>query len=684
MAQRSYTSKTVIPKGITADTPVQELSLIGPAYGERLERLSIFTVKDLLYHFPFRYQDTRDISTISALKDKGEGTIRAEVITIQTTRTRTGKWLTQAQLTDQTGSIKATWFNQPYLTKSIQKGYTYLFSGKINTKWGISLMSPQFEKDPLSIDLFTQTDDVTHESRETTHLGKLAPVYPETYGVSSKWLRARIKQLKPHIPEIIKETISPDMLVQEELMTLPEAITSMHFGTDEKEIQKAQYRLGIDELTDIRIQALKLAQKRKRQKSISLPLLPNGFVSILLSQLPYELTYSQKQALGDIQQDLENNHPMYRLLNGDVGSGKTIVALLAALQSADNKHSTIVMAPTTILAQQHYKTMMELIEKSGIPIKMQLVTSSTSIQPVSDTNIIVGTHALLYSETLPQNIGLVIIDEQHRFGVKQRKKLTEMVSQIPGYSPHYLTMTATPIPRTLTMALYGSQNVSVLTELPPGRIPVKTFFVPQKKRKDAQEWIQKMLSRGEKVFYVCPLVEESEKTEAKSVVEEQKRLKREVFPDYSIGIIHGQMNDKEKKTALQAFREGIIQVLVATSVIEVGIDIPDATIMIIEDAERYGLAQLHQLRGRVGRGSKQAYCFLFSTSQTEDVVDRLHYFSKHTSGFEVAEYDLKRRGPGEVFGTKQSGLLSIRFADITDPKQIAAADRIARNILKIS
>lgn len=664
--------------GIAPETPVGNLPLVGPQYERRLEKLGIFTVKDLLYHFPFRYQDTRNIICITELKSKGEGTISASPSSISNIRTRTGKWLTRAVVEDASDKIAVVWFNQPYLTKTIHTGHTYLFWGKTNAKWGsTTLTSPEFELSPQDTDLFQQGG-----IRTTTHLGKLSAIYPETYGISSKWLRARIKPLEPLIPKIIREIIPQDVLRAEKLMDLPSAVRILHFLEDEDAIEKARYRLGIDELIKIRTEAQKQLAARKTKTSISFNSATSVSVKTLRSSLPYSLTIAQEHSLQEILADLAKTTPMYRLLNGDVGSGKTILALLASMCIYDQGYSTVIMAPTTILAQQHYQTITNLLDQSLPKIEVNLVTSTTKKDLPHHAHIIIGTHAILFKKNIPDNVGLIVIDEQHRFGVVQRKQLEKLAEGSSSLSPHYLTMTATPIPRTLTMAIYGTQSVSVLDELPPGRIPVKTHLVPNRKRKDAYRWIDKMVEQGERVFFICPLVEESEKLEAKSAKTEQERLQKEVFPKRTIGLIHGQMKEREKNTALDEFKSGSTEILVATPVVEVGIDIPEATIMIIENAERYGLAQLHQLRGRVGRGSKQSFCFLFAQANSDDAHSRLEYFSAHASGFDVAQYDLKRRGPGEVYGTRQSGLLDIRFADISDPRQFKQAERIASALQK--
>lgn len=680
---------------------VSKLPFVGPKYEERLANLGIFTLKDLLHHFPTRYRDTREIDSISDILQKGEGTVLVTVESIKNARTRSRKWITTAKLTDPSGSIKATWFNQPYLAKSIRAGDTYLMHGKISTKWGISLSSPQYERSGDSI----LGDD-------TTHLGKLTPIYPETYGVSSKWLRARIKPLRRFIPELIEDFIPGNILKKEELISLTEAIEKIHFPTDVEDIKLAQTRLGINELIDIQIKAQKLLWQRKTLTAPQIHIdKDKSQVNKLIDSLEFKLTKCQEKSIDEIFEDLSRNTPMHRLLNGDVGSGKTIVALVAAIAAYDNGYSTVIMAPTTILAQQHYKTINNFLVHSKLNIPVKLITSSRKDKIHEDPQIIIGTHALIYKQKLPCNTAFIVIDEQHRFGVKQRRELEKITGpanskihkqdlhdqesflqlNIPEItnvgtqktSPHYLTMTATPIPRTLTMVLYGHTNVSVLDEMPAGRKPIQTHLVPGKKRKDAYAWIKNKIVDGEQAFFIYPLVNESEKIEAKAAKEEYTRLQKDIFAEYKVGLVHGQLKEDEKNEVLQKFKDNEYDILIATPVVEVGIDIPNATIMIIENAERFGLAQLHQFRGRIGRGDKQSYCFLFTQSTSEDALGRLDFFSKNTSGFKVAEYDLQRRGPGEVYGLRQSGILKLRFADLSSVNKIKKARRIAESITKL-
>lgn len=657
------------------DDPVTAIPLVGPQYREKLERLGISTVTDLVFHTPFRYDDTRNINSIAELIQNREGTIQGTIDTIRNIRSRGGRWLTRATVSDASGSINILWFNQPYLTKALHSGTLCLFNGKLGEKGGApTLLNPQYEG--ISI-----TGSVEREKPfDPTHLAKLTPVYPETFGVSSKWLRARIKTLKPHISEIVTEYIPQKIRTEEDVIDLPSALSLIHFPSDPEDITKARSRLGLDELVEIRLQAYDMTKARNEKTAPTVDqTICETVTKEIAAQLPFSLTSAQKTALAEILADISTDIPMYRLLNGDVGSGKTVVAVLAAVALHASGCTTIIMAPTTILAQQHYESITNLLHILDLPIPVALCTSKRKLAPSNTPSIIIGTHALLYQKPadLPHNIGLVIVDEQHRFGVNQRSLLRDFASGT-ATAPHYLTMTATPIPRTLTIALFGSTHVSILDEMPPGRIPVKTMVVPAKKRQDAYGWVKEKIQDGDQIFVICPLVEDSEVVEAKAATEEYTRLHTDIFPDLRIGLIHGQLSEEDKSDVLTQFRAHKLDILVATPVIEVGIDIPNATIMLIENAERFGLAQLHQFRGRIGRGDKSSYCLLFQGNPSKEARERLSFFASHSNGFEVAQYDLSRRGPGEVYGLRQSGLLNLRFADITDARQLKKAERIAK------
>ncbi|MBN1618210.1 ATP-dependent DNA helicase RecG [Candidatus Dojkabacteria bacterium] len=668
MKSRKETSK--LTKTYLPDDPISKLAFVGPASIKKLEILNIHTIKDLLYHFPFRFEDTRDISNIEDLKKKELGTIIAHLVQIKNFRSRSGKWLTKANFSDNSGNIGAIWFNQPYLTKSLRVGQSYILNGKVDRKWGPATISnPQIE-----VYLVDQ--------KENSNIGKLSPIYPTTYGISQKWLRARIHGLKENIDQIIDDYLPTDIIKDQKMLTLSQAIEKIHFPSDTNDIKKAKYRLGMDELIDIQVKVQKQLNKEKKYESFKIKnksstTLENEFIR----SLQFELTDCQKKAILEISKDLSSNSPMNRLLNGDVGSGKTIVSLAPAIETFACGYSTIIMAPTTVLATQHHKNIKRLLDNYSLKVPVRLLTSSHKEELTNQPQIIIGTHAILFEKELPENIAYLIIDEQHRFGVDQRNLLIKKIREKnKGKSPHYLTMTATPIPRTLTMSLFGYKDISVLDELPKGRKPIKSYLVPENKRQSSYQWIKEKLKLKEQLFIICALVEESEKVEAKSAKEEYLRIKS-IFKNFKVALVHGQLKDQEKNNILDDFKAQKYDVLVATPVVEVGIDIPNATMMIIENAERFGLAQLHQFRGRIGRNQKEAHCFLFTDSDNDETTDRVKYFADHPSGFDVSEYDLKKRGPGEVYGNKQSGIINLRFAQITNMNYVKKAEKIAKTLI---
>lgn len=620
--------------------PVDTMPLIGPRQKKYLEQLDIETIQDLLYHIPYKYKDTSNIIPIKQLKEEGEGTILAEVLSIKNIWTRSRKVLTKATVSDNSGQINLVWFNQSFLTKNVHVGETFLFEGKLSKK-SSDFSNPAYEK-------FT-----THQ----THLGKITPFYPETAGITSKWLRARINWLKPQIGKIVEDKLTKEILEKYNIVNLKEAIEKIHFAKDFEEIETARKRLAFDEMLNISIQIEEKKNRRMKRKAFKITRREEE-IKKFVSKLPFELTKDQKIATDEILKDMENEKPMNRLLNGDVGSGKTIVAGICAYNAFLSEYSTVIMVPTTILAKQHYKTFTQLFKN----IDIQLRISKKKIEYSKKPQIIIGTHALLFNTDMPENTGLVVVDEQHRFGVNQRAKIS-------GKKTHYLTMTATPIPRTLTSIIYGDMDISLIIEKPKDRIPVETKFMTPEKRQECYEAIARKIKNSdfkEQAFIIFPLIEESEKIDAKAATVEYETISKTWFKDIKTNLLHGKIKEEDKNDILKKFKEKKTNVLFATSVIEVGIDFPDATMMIIESAERFGLAQLHQFRGRIGRGDKKSYCFVIANSLTESSKRRLRYFSKNNSGFDVAEYDLKSRGPGEVYGLRQTGIPILKVADITD------------------
>lgn len=634
----------------------------------KLRAMGIYTVRDLLLHFPRSYRDEQDFTQINEMRTDEVNVIQGKVKAIFNRPTRTGKVMTRAVVEDSSGEIPVLWFNQGHLKQMFFKGSDIILTGKLKYERGRSMMmSPKYEKPKSTL----------------LHTGRIVPVYPESEHITSKWLREKIFPLLKYANEF--EDYMPEWILREEaLMSLPEAIYHVHFAKDEEHLSKARQRLAFDELFFIQFRALR--RKILLQEEAEGLWSSKDFdfdLRDFLAALPFELTGAQQRVLSEIQSDLGRSFPMMRLVQGDVGAGKTVVAAAALYLMMKNGQQGALMAPTEILARQHYKGLVKLL--TSFNFNVQLLTGSTSakeresilMQLATGTcDLVVGTHALIQKDVAFSNLGLAVVDEQHRFGVKQREQLKRQ-----GY-PHMLTLTATPIPRTLALTVYGDQDLSILDEMPPGRKEIVTRIVPEQKRKDANFWISDQIAKGRQVFVICPLVEESETLELKSAVQEYERLSEEVFPEHRLALLHGRMKADEKDAIMKSFGAGEIDILVSTSVVEVGIDVPNATIMLIEAAERFGLAQLHQFRGRVGRGEHQSYCFLFTGSDSSDALLRLKSMVKYNSGFDLAEIDLQLRGPGEVFGVKQSGLPDLKMANLNDLKFLERVRGLAERLVR--
>jgi ATP-dependent DNA helicase RecG len=647
-------------------TPVEKLFMVGPTYARRLNRMGIKTAEDLLYHFPFRYDDYSLVSVIKKVQPNKSVTVQGEVIEMKNVYTKNRKKIQKAIVADQTGQIQAIWFNQPFLSRTIKKGSRISLSGK--TGWfdrKISLVSPEYE---LLKEIAGETKSI--------HTGRLVPVYHETRGVSSKWLRSRIAPLIDKVVDTTTDFLPPELTEKHQLMAWGEAIRQVHFPNSHQNSRTARKRLAFEEMLLIHL-ATFWRQADWQQKKLAYPLKIDGEKILeFMEKLPFELTKAQKRSLKEILVDLKGKKPMNRLLEGDVGSGKTVVAAAAIYAAYLSGVQSALMAPTEILAHQHFQTLDQLLVPLGIKIK--LLTGS-SRKKATDFDLVVGTHALIHKRVEFKKLGLAIIDEQHRFGVEQRSKLIKR-----GRAPHILTMTATPIPRTIALTLYGDLDLSVIDEMPPGRQATKTWVVPPQKRAAAYAWIKKQVKNtANQAFIICPLIEESEHeslTSAKAASAEFKRLKKEVFPDLKLGLLHGRLRSREKNQILDRFKAGKIDILVATPVVEVGIDVPTATIMMIETAERFGLAQLHQLRGRVGRGEAQSYCLLFPELRGRKIYQRLKALERTNIGMELAEIDLKLRGPGEVYGTAQHGHFELKIASFSDLPLIEKTKRAATKL----
>jgi len=637
-------------------SPVATIPKIGPKYKTLLEtKLDISTVQDLLYHFPFRYDDYSAIKNIKELMPEETATVKGLIGQVQNIFTRNGRRLTRAKLVDYTGNINIIWFNQHYIKNLISPSKTYAVSGRVG----------EFDKKLCFIN-----PEIEEEREYSLNTGRLVPIYPEAAGVSSKWLRSRINDVlameKAERLEI-KEFLPNKLLEEHDLGKIHTALHQIHFPDGATQAQIARKRFEFEELF------LELLNVEKRKQDWSTSLRGHVFepftnlVAGFMTKLPFTLTDSQETAFAQIVADLQNPHPMNRLLEGDVGTGKTVVALLAAYLANLNGLKTLYMAPTEILAQQHFATFKDLLSQTDVNV--ELATGTT--KPKADWTILIGTHAILFNKETYKDIGLVVIDEQHRFGVEQRGKILDMSTA--GKIPHLLSMTATPIPRTLALTLYGDLAISTLKTHPKSERKVATKVVSDKNRDTAYEWIKK---RSEPTFIVCPFIETSDSADlanVKAAQDEFNKLSHGVFKGVEMGLLHGRMKPKEKQDIVEQFRTGKIKVLVSTPVIEVGIDIPDATIIVIESAERYGLASLHQLRGRVGRGNKEGFCFVMMSSYSKTAFTRLKYLESVNNGLELAEIDFKLRGQGDIFGTMQHGDKRLRIANLSNLEMLEDA-----------
>ena len=630
---------------------VQYLKGVGPKRSEIFERLRIHTIYDMLYYFPRDYNDRTKIQKISEARIGAEITIQGKILGINPRISRNRKYILEVFVGDETGTVAATWFNQPFLTNKFHIGDNIFLHGKVGTFKYLQLLSPEYE--------IIQDEDVN------TNEGSIVPIYPLTEHISQAHFRKIMKEAVHQFADYVEEILPKEIIKKNHLTPINNAIKDVHFPKTFEYLKNAKSRLVYDELFILEMAMALRRRNIKDEIGISFKTGPN-VDSHIRNLIPFTLTNAQERVIGEIKEDMRNYTPMNRLLQGDVGSGKTVVAIYAILVAIANGYQAAFMAPTEILAEQHFQTLQKYLHHSHVRIRlltgdMQSKQKKDNLQQISAglVDLVIGTHALIEEAVQFKKLGLVVIDEQHKFGVVQRLKLKEK-----GLYPDVLIMTATPIPRTLSLTLFGDLDISILDEMPPGRSPIKTFLVPEGKEKDAYNFIQKEIVKGRQVFIVYPLVEESEVLDLKSAVTEAKRLQSEIFPTFRIGLLHGQMKQAEKDKVMMDFKEKKYDILVSTVIIEVGIDVPNATVMVVEHAERFGLAQLHQLRGRIGRGIEQSYCLLFGSPRTYESRERLKIMTKTCDGFKIAEMDFRLRGPGEFFGTRQHGLPELRISDL--------------------
>jgi ATP-dependent DNA helicase RecG len=671
----------------TLDAPITVVKGISTTLASRFGNLGVKTVRDLLYFFPHRHLDYSKLKTISQLVEGEEQTIVANVWQAQETRPG-GRRSAEAIVGDETGNIRAVWFNQPYLAKTLSTNARIILSGKVSLFKGRHVfMSPEWE---------------LAEGQDFVHTARLVPVYSLTRGLHPRQVRRLMKgfvdqwagQLTDFLPEELRRRLN--------LLELPEAISQAHYPESDEAKDRARVRLAFDELFLLQLGVM----NKKRSWQEGKPGTPFDINETLLlkfiTSLPFTLTSAQNKVLKEILEDLAKSVPMSRLLQGEVGSGKTVVATAALLMAAANGLQGAFMAPTEILAEQHFATLSQLFAKLGKeegegycrsykgilenPLNVALLigdikqAGKKQIQKqvqAGEIDIVIGTHALVQKGLEFSKLGLAVVDEQHRFGVEQRSALREK-----GFNPHMLVMTATPIPRTLALTLYGDLDLSVISELPPGRQTVKTKWLKPEQRESAYAFVRKQVGEGRQTFILCPLIEESDAIAAQAAVVEYERLSREVFPDLKMGLLHGRLASADKDAVMGEFRAGRLDILVSTPVIEVGIDIPNATVMLIESADRFGLSQLHQFRGRVGRGKEQSYCMLLAENPSEVGRERLDIIENTYDGFKLAEEDLKMRGPGEFFGTRQSGIPDLRMAKMSDVAILELARKEAIEMFK--
>ena len=671
-------------------SPVTVLPRVTSALAGKIKRLGVNTIRDLLYLFPRRHNDFGNLGKVAQLEVDVEQTVMVNVWEAREVLLGGRRKATEAVVGDDTGNIRVIWFNQPFLARQFKPGTRLVLSGRVRIfKNARVLESPEYE--------------VLRDGEELIHTGRLVPIYPLTNGLPNRTVRRLVKETldtwSSHIQDPLAETIRH----RAGLLDLPQAISQAHYPQDEESKAAARRRLAFDEL--FMIQLYVFSRRREwREAQGAIPVRRNqAMLDAFFSRLPFTFTGAQEKALGEILVDMENERPMSRLLQGDVGSGKTAVALAALLSTVANGHQGAFMAPTEILAQQHFNTISVLLEglprpashenwftfsldpfprplSVGILIGSHSSKQKREIQKMmaeGTLDMVVGTHALVQQGVEIPHLALAVVDEQHRFGVMQRASLRQK-----GETPHLLVMSATPIPRSLALTLYGDLDISALDELPPGRQVIQTKWVHPERRHSAHELLRREVKVGRQAFVVCPLIEESEVLQTRAATTEFNRLSTEVFPDLSLGLLHGRMPFKEKEAVMARFQSGELDILVSTPVVEVGIDNPNATVMLIEGADRFGLAQLHQFRGRVGRGEHPSYCLLLSDFPSAEARERLEVMERVSDGFAVAEEDLRFRGPGDFFGTRQSGLPDLRMARLSDQDLLALARQEASALLK--
>lgn len=660
------------PEGLRQS--IQILKGVGPKIGERLAKLGASNIWELLYILPHRYDDYTQMKPINRLAYGEQVTVIGTIWETRARRTRNNQVLVQSIINDGSGSVQATWYNQPWLTEKLKAGMQIVVSGTVEQYLGRPMFnSPQWE--PLEIDPLKTR--------------RIVPIYPLTKGLAAHkmrdTMRTAVKRWAPYIPEPLPEAVRE----KQNLPRLPEAVAQAHFPDGQSELHQARRRLAFDELF-----LLQLGMQGQRHDWVSQPAMPlpvePGNIIQFRNRLPFSLTKAQQRVINEIREDMAKSSPMNRLLQGDVGAGKTVVAAAALFIAFKNGTQSALMAPTAILAEQHYRSLVGYLEPFGVNVAV-LTGNTPAAEKTAvyaglangSIHVAIGTHALIQDVVEFKNLTLAVIDEQHRFGVEQRAKLRQKGVKTGADAqptPHVLVMSATPIPRTLALSLYGDLDLSILDEMPPGRQEIKTRWLRYRERERAYAFIKSLINKGQQAYIIYPLVEESDKLEANSAIAEFDRLQKQVFAGLKLGLVHGRLRPAEKESVMRQFYEGEIDILIATSVIEVGVDVPNSTIILIDGANRFGLAQLHQFRGRVGRGDQQSYCILVADADAAQAEERLQALEQTNDGFALAEKDLEIRGPGQFFGRQQSGMPELKLASLLDVKLLEAARAEAQTL----
>ncbi len=640
---------------------VQYLKGVGPRRAKQISRLGITTVYDLLYYLPRRYEDRREISRIKEVKPDGIYTVKGRIKRCGVWKSKSGMLIFEMVVNDGTGDIHGVWYNQPYLKKYFKGAQDIILYGKAERFRNLQMTHPDYE-------VLKKEED----SLETVHMGRIVPIYPLTQDVTQRFLRSLVYRAVEDSVNAIKEILPTAVRARNKLTDIKFAVRNIHFPHNFENLKMAHRRLVFEEFFILETALALIKNKIKKGSAGIRHKVEKGLFQSFKDMLPFKLTKGQIGAMKSIEGDMKSPNPMNRLLEGEVGSGKTVVAMYALLLTIKNGFQGAVMVPTETLAQQHYLTMSEFFIPLGINVRLLIGSTGNETKEEigrelkdGKADIIIGTHSLIQEGVSFDKVGLIIIDEQHKFGVSQRALFRKK-----GIKADVLIMTATPIPRTLALTVYGDLDISAIREIPEGRPPVSTYWVEEERKEKVYKFIKEEILKGRQAYIVCPRIEEKGSGDLKSARATYEYLKRDTFPEFKLALMHGRMKGSEKDRLMRDFKKNKINILVSTTVIEVGIDVPNATVMVIENADRFGLAQLHQLRGRIGRGEYKSYCILLSDPKGDNARRRLEAFEQLQDGFELAEEDLSIRGPGQLLGTRQHGLPEIRFRDIVADKGI--------------